>query len=349
MSEKTFGFGIIGTGAIARIHAKAISEIKDASLVAVYDIVGEKASSFALEYGAKSYSSLEEFLSDGRIDIVTITTPSGAHLEPALKAIEHKKNVIIEKPMEITTERIDLLIAKAKENGVILSGVFQSRFHEAPLLIKKAIDEGRFGKISLIDAQIKWYRSQEYYDSVPWRGTWKLDGGGALMNQGIHAIDLLCWFGGKVKNVSSRTATLGHSNIEVEDTASAVLEFESGALGVIEGTTCCYPGFLKRIEIAGTDGSAVLEEESLKCWSFKNESEEDEKIREKFLNYTATGGGASDPGAIGWHGHRKVFENVIAALKNGTTPSITGEEARKSVELIEAVYKSSREQRTVEL
>lgn len=349
MKDKTFGFGIIGTGTIAGVHAKAISEIENASLVAVYDIVEEKAARFASEYGAESYSSLEAFFSDERVDIVTITTPSGAHLEPALKAIEHRKNVIIEKPMEVTAERIDLLIAKAKEYGVILSGVFQSRFHEAPLLIKKAIEGGRFGRISLIDAQIKWYRSQEYYDSVPWRGTWKLDGGGALMNQGIHAIDLLCWFGGKVKNVSARTQTLGHTNIEVEDTASAVLEFENGALGVIEGTTCCYPGFLKRIEIAGTDGSAVLEEESLKCWSFKEETEEDERIREKFLNYTLTGGGASDPKAIGWHGHRKVFENVIDALKNGTTPSITGEEARKSVALIEAVYKSSREQRRIDL
>jgi len=349
MIDKTFGFGIIGTGTIAQVHAKAIGEIKGAKLVAAFDLVEEKAKAFSKEYSIKSYSSLEEFLSDDEIDIVTITTPSGAHLEPALSAIEHHKNVIIEKPMEITTERIDMLIKKANENGVILSGVFQSRFHEAPLLIKKAIEDGRFGKISLIDAQIKWYRSQEYYDQVAWRGTWKLDGGGALMNQGIHAIDLLCWFGGKVKNVSARTATLGHKNIEVEDTASAVLEFENGTLGVIEGTTCCYPGFLKRIEIAGTEGSAILEEESLKCWKFKNETEEDEKIRDKFMNFTATGGGASDPKAIGWHGHRKVFENVIDALKNGTTPSITGEEARKSVALIEAIYKSSREHRPIEL
>ena len=347
--NRIIGFGIIGTGTIARVHAKAVSEIEGAKLVACYDILPDRAASFADEFGIRSYSSLDDFLSDGELDIVTITTPSGAHLEPALAAIEKGKNVIIEKPMEVTTERIDLLIRKAEEKGVILSGVFQSRFHEAPLLVKKAVEEGRFGRISLIDAQIKWYRTQEYYDSVSWRGTWKLDGGGALMNQGIHAIDLLCWLGGDVKNVTSRTATLGHTNIEVEDTAGAVVEFRSGAIGIIEGTTCCYPGFLKRIEICGTDGSAVIEEESLKCWRFKNETEEDEKIREKFINFTSTGGGASDPKAIGWHGHRRVFENVVEALRNGTKPSITGEEARKSVALIEAVYRSARENRTIEL
>lgn len=347
--NKIIGFGIIGTGTIARVHAKAVSEMTGVKLVACYDILPERAEVFANEYGIKSFSSLEDFLSDSELDVVTITTPSGAHLEPALAAIEHRKNVIIEKPMEVTAERIDLLIRKAEENHVILSGVFQSRFHEAPLLVKKAIEDGRFGRVTLIDAQIKWYRTQEYYDQVSWRGTWKLDGGGALMNQGIHAIDLLCWLGGDVKNVSGRTATLGHKNIEVEDTAGAVLEFKNGAVGIIEGTTCCYPGFLKRIEVCGTEGSAIIEEESLKCWKFKNETEEDEKIREKFINFTATGGGASDPKAIGWHGHRSVFENVVDALKKGSRPSITGEEARKSVALIEAVYRSARENRTIEL
>ncbi len=347
--NKNIGFGIIGTGTIARVHAKAVSEMTGVKLVACYDILPERAEAFADEYGIKSFSSLDDFLSDSELDVVTITTPSGAHLEPALAAIEHRKNVIIEKPMEVTTERIDLLIRKAEENHVILSGVFQSRFHEAPLLVKKAIEDGRFGRVTLIDAQIKWYRTQEYYDQVSWRGTWKLDGGGALMNQGIHAIDLLCWLGGDVRNVSGRTATLGHKNIEVEDTAGAVLEFKNGAVGIIEGTTCCYPGFLKRIEVCGTEGSAIIEEESLKCWKFKNETEEDEKIREKFINFTATGGGASDPKAIGWHGHRSVFENVVDALRKGSRPSITGEEARKSVALIEAVYRSARENRTIEL
>lgn len=340
-------FGIIGTGVIASVHAKALSEIEDASLVSCYDLNEERAKKFAFENNCKAYSDIDEFFNT--IDVVTVTTPSGAHLDVALSAIEHKKNVIIEKPLEITTERCKLLIEKAKENGVILGGIFQSRFHEAPLLIKKAIDEKRFGKIVLIDAQIKWYRSQEYYDSVPWHGTWKLDGGGALMNQGIHAIDLLSWFGGKVKSIYGECSTLGHENIEVEDTASAVLTFENGALGVIEASTASWPGFLKKIEITGTEGSVVLEEESLKAWSFKNERPEDKIIREKYSSCTTSGGGASDPKAISYYGHKLVFMDVIKALKTDTKPLITGEEAMKAVEIIESIYKSSREKKPVYL
>lgn len=349
MKERKFGFAIIGTGSVAHVHARAVKDMDGAELVGVYNSTMAKAETFAKEYGVKCYPAIDALLSDNDVDIVTIATPSGAHLDSALEVIKHKKHVIIEKPMEITTERIDILIKAAEENGVILSGLFQSRFYEASQVVKKAVDEGRFGRITLINAEIKWYRSQEYYDSVPWRGTWALDGGGALMNQGIHAIDLLCWFGGGIKSVSAFCSTLGHGNIEVEDTAAATVVFSNGALGIIEATTSCYPGFPKRIEILGTEGSAVLEEESIKCWSFRNEREEDGKIREKFMNYTASSGGAADPTAIGWHGHRKVFEDVLNAVKNGTEPSITGEEARKSVALIEAIYKSNREHRAVEL
>lgn len=342
--EKRYGFGIVGTGAIAKIHAAAISSLKEAGLVACFDLNGERSDAFAKEYGIRSYHDIDSFLADSDVDIVTVTTPSGAHLEPALAAIEaRKKAVIVEKPLEITKERCEKMIEAAKANGVMLAGIFQSRFHEVARLIKKAIDEGRFGRISIIDAQIKWYRTQDYYDSVGWHGTWKMDGGGALMNQGIHAIDLLRWFGGDVSRVSSLCKTIGHERIEVEDTAGAVLEFKSGAIGVIEGTTASFPGFLKRVEISGTDGSVVLEEESLKFWQFRNEKPEDEEIRKKYSDFTSTGGGASDPKAIGFHGHALAFSNVIASLDAGVQPEIPGEEAMKAVELIEAVYKSSRD------
>ncbi len=340
-------FGIIGTGVIAGTHAKALKEIEQAELVSCYDINAERANTFAKENGCNAYSDINSFLDS--VDVVTITTPSGAHLDSAMSAIEMGKNVIIEKPLEVTVERCKALIDTAREKGVVLSGIFQSRFHEAPMLIKKAIDNGRFGKIVLIDAQIKWYRSQEYYDSIPWHGTKKLDGGGALMNQGIHAIDLLSWFGGDVDTISGECRTLSHKNIEVEDTAAAVLTFKSGALGVIEGTTSSFPGFFKRIEVSGTEGSAILEEESLKFWNFKNETAEDEAIREKYSSLITSGGGASDPKAIGYHGHKKVFEDVIEAILTGREPLISGEEAMKSVRIIEAIYKSSDEKRIVKL
>lgn len=344
----TYGFGIIGTGTIAEVHAMAAESLGNAKLVACYDINGARSDNFASRHNIRSYHDIGQFLADTDVDIVTITTPSGAHLEPALAAIKaRKKAVIIEKPIEITTERCDMLINAAEENGVMLSCVFQSRFHDAPRLVRKAIDEGRFGRITLIDAQIKWFRTQSYYDDIAWHGTWKMDGGGALMNQGIHAIDLLRWFGGDVSDVSSRTATLGHERIEVEDTAGAVLTFTNGAIGIIEGSTAAYPGFLKRIEICGTDGSAIIEEESLKFWQFREERPEDAEIREKYADFTSTGGGASDPKKIGFHGHASVFADVMNALDTGRSPEISGREARKAVELIEAIYRSSKEDRTI--
>ena len=345
-----YGFGIIGTGGIAKVHAMAIESLPEARLIGCYDLSSSRSDEFASAHGIRSYHDIDSFLSDPDIDIVTITTPSGAHLEPALAAIKAKKRaVIIEKPLEITAERCDQLIKAADENGVMLSCVFQSRFHDAPRLVRKAIDEGRFGRITLIDAQIKWFRTQAYYDDISWHGTWKMDGGGALMNQGIHAIDLLRWFGGDVEDVSSRTATLAHERIEVEDTAGAVISFRSGAIGIIEGSTAAYPGFLKRIEICGSDGSAIIEEESLKFWQFREERPEDAGIRAKYSDFTSTGGGAGDPKAIGFHGHASEFADIMEALDTGREPAITGREAKKAVELIEAVYRSSREGKTVKL
>ena len=241
--EKQYGVGIVGTGAIASFHAIAAENAEGARLVACHSHHPERCDAFAASHGnIRSYHDLESFMSDDDIDIVMIATPPSAHLEEVLSAISHrKKAVIVEKPLEITSERCALMISKAEESGVMLSGIFQSRFFEASKLIKNAVDGGRFGRITLIDAQFKWLRTQEYFDSVPWRGRKESVGGGILMNQGIHAIDLLQWFGGDVANVSGRTALLGHSGIDVEDTASAVLQFRSGALGVIEGTSASYP------------------------------------------------------------------------------------------------------------
>lgn len=339
---KKIGFGVIGLGAIADVHVKAVNSLDKGYFAAGFDKVPGKADKFCSERNAKGYDDLDKFLADKDVEVVTITTPSGAHLDVALACMKAGKHVIIEKPLEITTERCDLLIETAKENGVILSGIFQSRFHDAPKLVKKAIEEGRFGIISVIDAQVKWYRTQDYYDSVGWHGTWKLDGGGALMNQSIHAIDLLQWLGGPVSEISGYTATLAHERIEVEDTAVATLKFKNGALGVIEGTTAAYPGFLKRVEICGSEGCAVIEEESLKHWQFRNETPEDEEIRQKYFDATQTGGGAGDPHALGFHGHARVFDDVIDAIINNHAPSITGEEARKSVEIIESIYESAK-------
>ena len=343
--EKQYGVGIVGTGAIASFHAIAAENAEGARLVACHSHHPERCDAFAASHGnIRSYHDLESFMSDDDIDIVMIATPPSAHLEEVLSAISHrKKAVIVEKPLEITSERCALMISKAEESGVMLSGIFQSRFFEASKLIKNAVDEGRFGRITLIDAQFKWLRTQEYFDSVPWRGRKESVGGGILMNQGIHAIDLLQWFGGDVANVSGRTALLGHSGIDVEDTASAVLQFRSGALGIIEGTSASYPGFLKRVEICGTDGSVILEEESIKAWNFRNERPEDDAIRHRFADKTSSGGGASDPMGIAADGHIAQLQDVVDALNEGRQPLITGREAEKAVAIIEAIYRSADE------
>ncbi|NQT57872.1 MAG: Gfo/Idh/MocA family oxidoreductase [Bacteroidetes bacterium] len=336
-----YGFGIIGVGMIAEMHAKAINELESGKLVACFDKNENRAKDFAAQYGGTSYTNLDEFLAHNGLDIVTVCTPSGIHFEGAFAAASAGKHIIVEKPLEITIERCDELIQAAETNGVLLSGIFPSRFHSAVQEIKKALIAGRFGKIVLADAYVKWFRTQEYFDVSDWKGTWAMDGGGALMNQSIHAIDLLQWFMGPVSEVFSFTDTLAHERIEVEDTAAAVLRFENGAIGVIEGTTSAYPGFLKKIEISGSTGSIVLEEEDILVWKFVDEQPGDELIRKKYSRKTLTGGGASDPTAIGFHGHQYQFSNMIEAIEKGTPLLIDGFEARKAVEIIQGIYRSS--------
>ncbi len=349
MKEKTLGFGIIGLGAISEMHAKAIQDMPGCKLVAGLARRQESADAFAETYGCRTYIDIDAFLADEELDIVCIATPSGLHLEGAIASAKAKKHLIIEKPLEVTKARAQQIIDVCEENGVKLMGIFPSRFHEAPQIVKKAIDEGRFGKIVMADAQIKWFRTQAYYDSGAWRGTWDLDGGGALMNQGIHAIDLMQWFAGDVTEVFGFSDTLTHERIEVEDTAVAVLRFAHGGLGVIEGTTSAYPGFLNRVEILGSKGSVVIEEESIVKWEFEDEKPEDKEIRDTYLNTTETGGGAADPMAIGYHGHKRLFESFVDSVRNDTPVAIDGPSSLKAVEIIEAVYKSAKSGKKVSL
>ena len=336
-----FGFGIIGCGMISHFHAKAIQDIRGASLAACISSRFESAEKLAAEYGATAYRELDAMLADPAVDIVTICTPSGAHMEPAIAAAKAGKHVIVEKPLEITLRRCDKIIRACEENKVVLSTVFPSRFHAASQTLKKAIEAGKFGTLTLGDAYVKWFRTQEYYDQGQWRGTWALDGGGALMNQAIHSVDLLTWLMGPIAELTAQTATLAHQRIEVEDVATASLRFENGALGVIEATTAAYPGSLKRIEINGSHGSAVMEEEDIKVWQFKKMTVRDKKIALDFSDKTKTGGGAADPAAIGYAAHAQQFRDVIKAIRNGGTPTIDGHEGRRSVEIILAIYQAA--------
>jgi predicted dehydrogenase len=345
----TIGFGIIGCGMIARFHARAIAEIRGAKLVACHNRTLEKAEKFATEFACFPYDDLEAMLARPDIDVVTICTPSGAHLEPGVMAARAGKHLLVEKPLEVTLKRCDALIAACDRAKVRLGTIFPSRFHQSAQLLKQAIGKERFGRITLADAYVKWYRTQQYYDSGAWRGTWKLDGGGALMNQAIHSVDLLLWLMGPVSEVSAKVATLAHERIEVEDVATASLRFANGALGVIEATTAAFPGSLKKIEIAGTHGTAILEEESIIRWTFAKETAKDRKLAEALLNNTKTGGGASDPAAIGHAAHRELFKDFLKGLASGKPSMTEGAEGRRSVELIVAIYQAAKTGRTIKL
>lgn len=343
------GFGIIGCGMIANFHAKAIADIPEAKLVACQDFVPAAADKLAESTGCKAYHKLEDMLADPAVQVVTICTPSGLHMEPAVAAAKAGKHVIVEKPLEITLDRCDQIIQACEQNNVVCSAIFPSRYHEPSRLIKQAIDAGRFGRLTLGDAYVKWYRTQAYYDGGKWRGTWKLDGGGALMNQAIHSVDLLTWFMGPVTRISAMTSTLAHERIEVEDVATATLQFANGALGTIEATTAAFPGHLKRIEISGSEGSATMIEEDIAFWEFANKTDADAKLLADMAGRTKTGGGAADPTAIGHHGHTHQFEDVLHAIKTKGKPQIDGHEGRRSVEIILAIYKAAEAGQVVEL
>ena len=341
------GFGLVGCGMIANFHARAIADIRGAKLIGCYDTFPAAADRLAEERGCQSYHDLGHMLANPSIDVIVIGTPSGAHMEPAIAAAKAGKHVVVEKPLEITLRRCDRIIAACKKARVRLATIFPSRFHASSIELKRAVDEKRFGALTMGDAYVKWYRPQAYYDSGAWRGTWKLDGGGALMNQAIHSVDLLAWLMGPVTEISAHFGMLAHQRIEVEDTAVATLRFANGALGVIEATTAAYPGYLKRIELHGSQGSAALEEEDIVRWDFAKKSRRDAAVRRKMNQRVSTGGGASDPSAIGHHGHAEMFRDTLSAIDARKNPSVDGPEGRRSVEIILGIYKAAETGRTV--
>ena len=337
-------YGIIGTGAIAAMHADALRNSKNAELVAVFDQITDRARAFAEKYNVRAIDDFDAFLNDKEIEAVTIATPTGVHGKVAVPAALAGKHLLCEKPLDTTTEKVDEIIAACDKTGVLMMSVFQSRFVKNVGLIKQAIDAGRFGKIVLVSCQCKWFRTQEYYDSASWRGTWALDGGGALMNQSIHTIDLLQYLNGDVDEVSAITATLSHSGIEVEDNAVAILKYKNGALGTIEGSTSCAPGFPRRIEISGSKGSVVLEDNKIIRWQFVEEEAGDEEIRNNGgIGEVISGGGAGDPMAISSNGHRVQIEALSEAILEGRKKiDLDGREGRRAVALITSIYKSAK-------
>lgn len=341
--ERKIGFGIIGCGVIADFHANALFGLpEEAVLVGAADARLPAAERFAREKQVRAFESVDELLACPEIDVVTICVPSGLHAELAIKAANAGKHIIVEKPMAITKEQLDAMEEACERNGVMLSSVAQSRFTSGVRKAKQAIEEGYLGKLVCADVYMKFNRSQEYYNTGGWRGTKAMDGGGALMNQGIHGVDLLLYLAGDVKSVYAVSKTLARQ-IEVEDTLSAVLEFKSGATGVIQATTSVYPGYPRRLELNGDKGTIVLEEGNLIRWDM-----EDTTLPAVTLKSNVRSS-ASAPTDFSADNHTKQFKDVIQALRGGTKPLVDLREGRRAVDLILAIYQSAEEKRVIEL
>ncbi len=337
---KPVKFGIIGTGMIAGKHALALERIPGAELVAVCDADPGRARTFAACHRCRAAGSLAEFLAMD-IEVVTIATPSGLHAAVAVPAARAGKHIVCEKPLEVTPAKTREIIDACEAAGVLLSAIFQSRYSDEVRLFKGAVEVGRFGDMVLANASVRWFRTRDYYRQASWRGTRALDGGGALMNQAIHTVDLLLYLNGPVAEVSGRVANIMHLDIEVEDAAVGWLAFANGSLGTLEASTACRPGFPRRIELSGTRGSAVLEGERIVRWCFDEEEPGDAEIRCSGSVAGALPGGAGDPAAIDCEGHRRQFAEMVAAIREGVPLTSSGREGKRAVDLIAALYESA--------
>jgi len=342
---------VIGCGHIGPHHANCYQGTREVQLAAVVDIVPERAEQVARKHGVPFYADFREVLKRKDIDIIDVCVPSGLHGTIAMAAAKAGKHCLSEKPLDVTPQRCDQIIRAFKKSGTTLGGIYQHRFADDSGRAKAAIEAGRLGHITLATCSTNWWRTQEYYDSGDWRGTWKLDGGGCLMNQGIHAIDLLVWLAGPVRSVTARTALLGHERIEVEDVAVATVEFASGALGIIQGTTTVFPGAAVRHEIMGTDGMIYLEDDVATLWKFRSETPADKPAGKPAIRPV---GAAGVGAAAHWSNLSndifvRCMDNFARAIREGQPPLVTGEEHKKAVEVICAIYQSARTGKTVTL
>jgi UDP-N-acetyl-2-amino-2-deoxyglucuronate dehydrogenase len=334
--------GILGGGNISDTHARAAAAIPGVKVVACHGGNRERTAKLAARHQAVLYDDLESFLAHRPMEIVAIGSPSGLHAEQGIAAARRGLHVLSEKPLDITTRRADELIDACAAAGVKLGVFFQDRLRPDVARIKRMVDDGELGKPVMIAGRVRWCRPPGYYSGSKWRGTWKLDGGGALMNQAIHTVDLVQWLFGPVARVSSAVATRIHE-IEVEDTAAAVLEFTSGAIGTIEAATSLFPGYPRRLEVTGSEGTIVLEDDKI--------------VRMDLRSSTSAGAPAAAPApppenvaspvVSDASAHQRVIEDFIRAIREDAIPATDGREARRSVELVETIYAAARTQRAI--
>lgn len=356
-----FRFAIIGCGVIHGTHVDAIRALGDeAELVAVCDEVPERADGAAQKLGVAAYTDVATLCKEADFDVACICVPSGLHAKVGIQAAQAGKHLVCEKPIDVTLEAADALIKACDENQVKLVVISQHRYSSGMRKLRQYLEDGRLGTLAYGESVTKWYRTQEYYDSGGWRGTWALDGGGALMNQGVHYVDQLLYAMGPVKSVAATLSTRAHERIEVEDTVSATLEFESGATGTLLASTAMFPGYRQALEVYGTGGTVIVENSRVRHAQFQDGTEERGMFSvkakapeiEKYIAMEPTdesagegevkAQGASDPTAIEMNGHVEHLKDLIAAVRENRETFMNGREARKALELIVAVYQSAR-------
>src|SRR5215469_5820265 len=338
----TIRVGLIGAGNISQTHARAAKAIPGVEIVAVFGANSQKVERMAAEYGAAAYSNFEKFLEHRPMDFVAIGSPSGLHAEQGIAAARRGLHVLTEKPLDISTDRADALIAATAEAGVKLSVFFQDRFKADLIRVKKWIETRILGKLILADARVKWFRPASYYGESRWRGTLRWDGGGALINQAIHTVDLLLWLCGEVSAVQAVRKTALHK-IETEDTLVALLEFKNGAIGTLQAATSVFPGYPRRVELTGSEGTVIIEHDRLLAADLR-EPPEDFGSTGDDRNASSTSPTVSDV-----RGHQAVLADFVHAIETNGTPRCSGTEGRRSVALVEAIYTACQSGRRVEL
>jgi predicted dehydrogenase len=339
--KKTVRFGIIGCGTLAPTHAESINRIKGSRLVAVADIDSQRAMDFGSKYGAKrSYTDYRQLLDNAEIDAVSICAPHHLHAQMAIDAAKAKKHVLVEKPMAINLDQADMMIEACEKAEVKLGAIFQHRFDPAARRVKNTLEKEGLGKVVLASAYVRWHRTEEYYQAQRWRGQWSTAGGGALINQAIHMVDLLCWFMDGVKAVSAFMGTLTHQ-VEVEDNLVAILNFSNGAMGTIEASTSSYPQTPERLEISGSEGTIAISEGKTVRWDLARDID----LGRDRLGALEAIEAEVDSRFIGkgYYGnsHPKQVEDFVKAIQEGREPFITGKDARKTLEVIFAIYRSA--------
>ncbi|MBP1234040.1 putative dehydrogenase [Arthrobacter sp. PvP102] len=356
--SKTLKVAITGCGVIGRTHAVALQEFPGTSIVALVDAIPDAAESLAdfIESSGRPrpsvHTSLESAFAAADIDLVALATPSGLHIQQGLEVLAAGKHVVIEKPLDVDLSRAQEIEAAANEaarQGVVASVISQHRFDQASVAVADAVAKGRFGRLTSAIASVAWWRGQGYYDSGDWRGTWSMDGGGALMNQGVHTVDLLLWFMGRPVEIHAHTARLAHERIEVEDTAVATVTFENGGLAVLHATTAAYPGLTVRVQLMGSEGSAVVDNDQLQYFHARDAGGASadmglqgggNQAQEELSKYPAEDYEAKDP-TVYPAGHVRQYRDILGAIAEGRQPGVTVSDAVNALATVRAVYVSA--------